>query len=1521
MKIVLAGLALILSLVVTCRAQSVGDYRTSSSGNWNNVSIWERFNGTWQSALATPTSSNGTITVQLLHSVTIPTGLTVSADQLVVDGQLVISSGGQLTLANGTGTDLTATSVTSDIDVSGIFLRNNGSTIDNQAVLSRLTFHAGSEYRHGYTTSFGDLPTASWDPASTITIQGFTSLSTLTANATWSQTVGNVTYNAPGQRALIDFAGNLTTIRGNFSVLSTGSSSVQMSSSQSPAIVIGEEISGTGNLTVSGTSRLIFATTGASTSVTIYGDWIHNSANTTGSYLTFTGNTTVELYGDFVMNAGLGRIHMTGAGTTGASTMNLRGGFSVVTGRLDELGSEPSAGNIRFIGTVEQDFVNSGDIAGHVNYYISPTSIVDASIYSFIGASPSAFTLEGTLIAGSLHTLGAIQTATTAGNIRTPNANRTYANGATIIYRGTGQQYMGTGQPQDTGVTTIIDNDVTLAANATINGVLRLASGTLNLYNYKLTSGGTLETVAGTLGGNSLSNLVVQGTTGGDWGTMVFDPAADTLGVLTLDRTGASAAVSLNSSLNIVSQLNLTEGNFNNISGLTMIGGAILTRYNTSNLVGPSPIASNGFYEVVYRTASAAAGPFADFTNGPELPADGNSLGALTINMAQISDVIRLNNNITPNGNINLTRGLLSAESFTITMQGINWVDNTGNFDAGTGTVIFNDSTIVGGTSGTVFLNIGLTASSYLEFTRNYTIQGNIDFATGSTFNTGGFTAILSGSNFQTISAGGNTFSSITVAKSDNQGMILTSSMNLTGLLQFSTPSANVDFNSNGFLTVASNDDSAGGATGTIYRLQSGNTVSGNVTVQRYMSGEGRIYRYISSPVSDAMVSQWKDDFIITGNFLDPSPTQKTCGVQISSSSPSLYYYDETALGTIDVGYTTYPRPGFSTTNSPIVVGLGYATAIRRCDTPTVIDVTGSINQGIISLPLTYTVSDPAADGWNLVGNPYPATIDWDLSGGQGWTKTRISNIISIMDDAGGMMRYYDPGVTEDIPGGLIATGQAFWVRATAAAPGLTIREGVKVTTVGEFFRESIPDIPSFALSLSTGNRYDKAYVKMHAEAKSTLDDFDAPKISNPTFSFSTLSEDNISMAINAYSELSCNTELKVGMNGVKPGNYAINVESRGQFKGYRFILVDHFLNKEVPLNSTSYRFDVTSNKQSSAFDRFSLKIEEPLPNVDIVASVPEAVCGASASISLRSTEKGVSYGLWNAAGKPLTDAIIGNGDAVSISLSADSLTYGANEVIIKATRYCASVPFTTSYKINRESLSPELTDVSSTKQCQPGSVTLSATSNMSSGTFYWYEREAGDDPIYEGAIFITPELKKSKTYYVSAVSDGGCISQRSPVVADVVVFDPAVIQATGGILTSNYSEGNLWYFNGQLMEGSTTSVSTLASGLYELKVTVNGCVTTDSYNFTLEEGYNAWVGIKAYPNPVVDQLVVEVHGEDVQKIEFTTVVGQVFSTIHTTGENRKHFVDLGAMSDGMYLMVVSKKTSKQSYRLLKKSK
>jgi hypothetical protein len=1504
---------LIFYLLVFGSLAASAQHVTIAPGNWNDGSIWN---------LGTPpTFASGSITVN--HNVSVPAGYSVSIDQTTVNATLTIDAGGQLTIADGTGVDLAMAAGTSLL-VNGELIRNNLSTLD-QDVTSAAIFGAASTYRHRYQTTEGAPPLASWDVTSNFYMEGFANTSILDlTSSSWNQTFGNFIYNCTAQRSIVSFNGLITNIQGNLSFLSTGNNLTRLTDNEvNVTITVG------GNLIIAGISRVNFSENGTGGVLNLGGNLNYTSTSSLGSILTNTGSFTINITGNFIMNATGGRIFMAGSlGSTGTSTLNLNQNFTLTAGTITEAGTGTANGNIRFIGTGTFTFVNSGSILNLIHWYIAPTIILDLGVYPIASGTGSVLKVDAaTLICGSLEATGAIRNSTALGNIRTPVATRSYVAGSTFIYRSSNAQFMGDGQPTGSTITTIVDNNngVTLyqgsTAILTINGTLQLETGMLFIGARTLSLTGTINYNAGTFGGNASSVLNIGGTTGGSIGTLTFDSSNNILGTLTLNRTGLGASVDVNSVLVINSQLNLTNGILNNTSGLTAGNGCVVTRYPTAQLLQNRLTHGAGdLYSVVYRTASTT-GTFISFDTELELPSDvdATALSNLTINTAQVADVVQLTQDITVNGNVNLNRGNLAANTFAIIMQGSNWFDNSGNFTSGTGVVIFNNITTVAGTSTPLLGNIQLTTGSSLICGKSFNISGDIDFQSGSTFDPATYTINLTGSVLQTISANGATFFNIAVAKSGGSDIALTSILKLQSILRFNTPSTGCDFQSNGFLTLISTSDAAGTATvpntAQIYRLTSSNTVTGDVIVQRYMSGEGRIYRYLSSPVSNATVASWKDDFPITGSFTDPTTGPGNCGRPLGTN-PSLYYYNETTAGTADVGYVAYPSSGLASSN-PLEVGRGYATFIRECTNPTVVDVTGPVNQGTFTYNVTYTnTGDASADGYNLVGNPYPCTVDWDA----GWTKTRISNVIAIRDNGNGVVLYWD-GTTGDIPNGEIAVGQGFWVRATGASPLLRITENAKVISPdqsGEFFRKATPT-DYLTLSLTDGAIRDKAYLKVRSVSKNTLDAWDAPKMNNDIFDLYTISDDNIPLAINSLNNITCSSSFALGIKDMEKKTYTLSMDDVvGVFSQYSFTLIDHYTNRAVQFTAP-YQFVVDDNPLSASAERFVLQVNPKIAAAPVSLTYNTTLCKPENTVVIvKSTVSQVEYKLFDANGQLITK-VNGSGADIPLDIISQYLSKSSNTFVIKSYSTCGTVYDSKDIQIAIEQ-SPEFSTAGS-NICGSGRGLLSTIDVPDGYTVNWFATEESDDLIGTGLNFETPSLNKTATYYASVVSANGCQSPRMSVMANVInVETPIITQQGSNVLTVNTPGDIQWYYNNEVITGAiNTSIVADKAGTYAARLTENGCTATGNYEF-LVTGIEDQFGSNSlfYPNPVERYLFLRDQTLNVDHISFIDNLGKVKTANAIRNADVIQF-DLENFSSGVYYIQILKDGKLLNHKIIKR--
>lgn len=476
------------------------------------------------------------------------------------------------------------------------------------------------------------------------------------------------------------------------------------------------------------------------------------------------------------------------------------------------------------------------------------------------------------------------------------------------------------------------------------------------------------------------------------------------------------------------------------------------------------------------------------------------------------------------------------------------WED-TGNWNVGTvpgpSSVVFIPVTPGGGNELPVVDVTGASVSSVsMETGASLTISGGINFTITGNLSGG---SVL-GTNADSITVGGD----ILDVSAINVGTVV---MNGVSAQSITNPHAYTNLvidNANG-VTVEENlaiNDSLIMTSGELLIPSGKNLVvegikygTGTLRFQRKISGV-RGWRILSSPVSSTF-----------GDFLDGTLTQGFTGstlgnAALDSLQPNVLTYLESFEGTDN---QRYRAPGNAT--DPLVEGQGIfvfffgdiaADARYNNPLPDTLDVSGQEFNGTageVDFGVTYTAN--ADTGWNLVGNPFGATIDWDDS--PNWTKTNIENTIYVWDPAanGGNGEYLTwNGTTGTIGSGLIAPFQGFWIKANASSPVLKVTTDAK-TTGGAFLRKEIrteqtDDIPLLTLELtSNGLKKDVSFMftKNASEAKDNFDAFELlPFTSNRLEIFSLLDDGTPLVINNLPLEFTNRYLLPVNINGYKEG-------------------------------------------------------------------------------------------------------------------------------------------------------------------------------------------------------------------------------------------------------------------------------------------------------------------------------------------------------------------------------------------------
>lgn len=810
-----------------------------------------------------------------------------------------------------------------------------------------------------------------------------------------------------------------------------------------------------------------------------------------------------------------------------------------------------------------------------------------------------------------------------------------------------------------------------------------------------------------------------------------------------------------------------------------------------------------------------------------------------------VSSTLNANShNIMVGGNVDLSGGTFTPGSGTLTLDGGTQNVTTGGQTlnqlvlAGTDTKTFQDAFTI---SGNLTVNSGVT---FDQNGNNISIGGN--WTNNGTFNAGSNSVTFTGSS--AIISGTTTFYDLNVnsASAINEGT--------TDLQNLLTLGAGVSFDADGSGSGSLKLISSATRTAGIATIPDGSSVTGAVTVQRFIPGDGNVFYYLANPVLGATRAGWDDE----------------------SASPGSYYYHEPVVGDKDAGYTRLWEPSFELTP-----GQGFTYNIRNTS-PIVLNVSGNVAQGPVSFNETsYTPTEfgNEADGWNLVGNPYPSAIDWITDGwtiGSSWTGTAYVPNTGPNRSLSFVTHSRGTGISLN-GGGEIASGQSFWVKAESSTDlTFVATEEVKTNETTTAFLRTQGPRDYMIVALNQGSLRDETAVVFRDGASGAYDSgLDSEKMQNTIFNISSLTSDKKDVALNVL-PWDCQNRVTLNIHNVTAGSYTLDFSKLGSFtKGVSFTLLDEYTNSTFVVSDEAvYPFQVNEDTGSKAAGRFSIKMEYTSIARNLAVASPGICTGQAATVNISNSETDVQY-LLVQDGEAFGEAMQGNGGELSLTVPAERLLSSENTFSILAKKgECMEATLDHQVHINPESMY-NISGVEDGNTCGAGSVTLTASGAPENGSYNWYSSAESRLPIEgaSGSTFTTPKLKQSATYYVSAVNSLGCEStERVAVQATVVYLKEPEIREEKEVLFSSVELGNQWFKDGVEIGGATAdSYRPTESGRYVVKVTTDGCeVSSIEHPVKIKKKDEVIsVELKLVPNPAKDFVNI-LYGE--RNINYITV-------------------------------------------------
>ncbi len=425
----------------------------------------------------------------------------------------------------------------------------------------------------------------------------------------------------------------------------------------------------------------------------------------------------------------------------------------------------------------------------------------------------------------------------------------------------------------------------------------------------------------------------------------------------------------------------------------------------------------------------------------------------------------------------------------------------------------------------------------------------------------------------------------------------------------------------------------------------------GDVTIKKLALLPKLGYNYWSSPVSGQNLYQFSEGY-----------NQANGGTGTGTPWNRFYVYDEKT----DYFKTSIANEITLNAASPFEDARGYAIRGKNSFDAAITDSTKASqfkfvgvphNGNIPSYPLKYT---DAKHGYNMIGNPYPSNIDFDMFYELNKTKIKYlayfwtnndgkfltqqgsnyggNNYVTI--NGGGAVSATYIGNTSKRSTGSISVGQGFIIQAieTGKNQTLSFNNSLRTYDTANYYNKTNTPKNRFWLEFKSptdvNNEILIGYIAKATNGFDTNYDADLLSIGSDSF-WSVLDEKKLSIQSKA-PDFTQDDIVKIGYKASVSGDYTISLtDKEGLFSTTQTVyLKDKYLNKVINITENPYSFSTTAGTYD---DRFEVvyKPSETL-GTDNVVKKGIQIYKDSQNFIVKSDENLVEVSLYDALGRLL---------------------------------------------------------------------------------------------------------------------------------------------------------------------------------------------------------------------------------------------------------------------------------------------
>jgi len=561
------------------------------------------------------------------------------------------------------------------------------------------------------------------------------------------------------------------------------------------------------------------------------------------------------------------------------------------------------------------------------------------------------------------------------------------------------------------------------------------------------------------------------------------------------------------------------------------------------------------------------------------------------------------------------------------------------NIGDGTRTGTFSQTGGTVNTTGSLLINPSCsytcTNSPALNIGGNFVNNGSYTKAT-ETFSLSGTTpSNLSGSSNTVIN---NLLVANTGGVTTQMGLLTTNNLSvavgskfLIDPLKFVTVDGSLTLNDSIILKSTS--------AGTASLVTKGLVTGAKARVERYIDGASWAWHFLSSPVSTQAIS---------GSFTP------------SASGYDFYtWYEPQLLWVNAKNTTTAPTWNTANGNTNFLPGRGYLVAYEATNTTK--NFKGLFNSGNVSYPLTRG-GGAKYQYFNLVGNPYPCSIDWDAA--SGWDRSNLTGTQKsywVWNDAAGNYGTY---ITNGGPYGgtngvtrYISSGQGFIVFA-AATGNLTMNDNIKVNSTQPYLKNEniINEELRLKLTCNVNTYSDETIIEFNnSDAEGGSNKFSSMYTNAPEL-WSVKNGNNYS--INFMGEITPDKIVPLTVKAGTIGGYTITASQVESFGDNLIVsLEDRIAGTYTRLSITpTYTFEVS--ELSTIVDRFFLHFQDFTSIPQSEAAKDFIMFATNGILNIQSLQQSGKIVVFDMLGRTITTGRVEYGATTQLNMQGNTGVY-----------------------------------------------------------------------------------------------------------------------------------------------------------------------------------------------------------------------------------------------------------------------